>query len=351
MYLDNAATTKIHPLVKEEMDKVSYANYNAKYYKEALDVKNFIDNKIDTVSNLLTVDRNNLVFTSSASESNNYIIKGFYFNNPNAHFITSKREHKCVIESFNYIKSLGADVTFIDCDADVITYNHIKPYIKDTTKFVSIMAVNNESGIINDFENISIKLRKQNIVYHSDITQAIGKISLDYTLFDFASLSAHKIHGPKGIGLAIISKDYKLVPLIHGSTQQNSNRSGTIPNELVVGICSAIELLYKEYDNIQNTINCNYEIVVQFLKENLEDDFILNFENNSVRNIVSFRIKNEINQIFLKENSGIISASTGSSCSIGSPSYVLLDHNFTKEEIQETIRISTSMYEKVTFER
>ncbi len=349
MYLDNAATTRVHPLVKEEMNKVSYANYNAKYYKEALNTKDFIDKKIDSICKLLKVDKKQLVFTSGASESNNYIIKGYYFNNPSAHYITSMREHKCVIESFKYIQSLGADVTFIECDDEIITFSHIKPYIKENTQFVSIMAVNNETGIINDFKSISKELSKLNIAYHSDITQAMGKIKLDFSLFEFASLSAHKIHGPKGIGLALISKDKKLVPLIHGSSQQNYNRSGTLPNQLVVGLCSAIELIYKEFDTIQENINSNYKIVINFLKEHLGDDFILNFEKNSVKNIISFRIKNEINQIFLKENSEIICASTGSSCSTTNPSYVLKDHNFTDEEIRETIRISTSLYDKVVF--
>ncbi len=350
MYLDNAATTKIHPKVKSEMDQVGYANYNAKYYPESDATKTMIDRKITQLAKLLNVDVKQLVFTSGASESNNYIIKGFYFNNPNAHYITSNREHKCVIESFKYLHSLGADVTIIDCDSDVINFDDIKPYIKPNTQFVSIMAVNNETGIINDFKQISTELRKLGIYYHSDITQAVGKIELDFSLFDFASLSAHKIHGPKGIGLAIVSLKTRLVPLIHGSTQQHSNRSGTLPNELVVGLCSAIELVYQEFNNIQALINRNYEIVLKFLKNNLGDDFILNFETNTVKNIISFRIKNEINQIFLQENSAVISASTGSSCSIGNPSYVLQAHNFSIDEIQETIRISTSLYEQVTFD-
>ncbi len=349
MYLDNAATTKIHPKVKSEMDQVGYANYNAKYYLESVATKTLIDRKITNLSRLLKVDVRQLVFTSGASESNNYIIKGFYFNNPNAHYITSNREHKCVIESFKYLQSLGADVTIIDCDSDVIGFDDIKPYIKTSTQFVSIMAVNNETGIINDFTQISTELRKLGIYYHSDITQAVGKIELDFSLFDFASLSAHKIHGPKGIGLAIVSLKTRLVPLIHGSTQQNSNRSGTLPNELVVGLCSAIELVYEEFYNIQALIKKNYETVIKFLKNNLGDDFILNFETNTVKNIISFRIKNEINQIFLQENSAVISASTGSSCSIGNPSYVLQAHNFSIDEIQETIRISTPLYEQVIF--
>ncbi len=348
MYLDNAATTKVHPLVKEAMEKVSFANYNAKYYKEAVDTHDSIDKSILEISELLSVDRSQIVFTSGASESNNYIIKGLYFNNPNAHFITSEREHVCVLSIFEFLKQQGADVTVIKSSGDAVTFEDIKPHLKDSTILVSIMAVNNETGIINEYDKISEELRKRKVLYHSDITQAVGKIELDFTLFDYASLSAHKINGPKGIGIAMISNEHKLVPLVHGSSQQNGNRGGTLPNELIVGMCEALKLAINNFgDNIRLVLQ-NRETVINFLSNNLGEDFILNFED-SVPNIISFRIRNEINQIFLKENSEIISASTGSCCSVGNPSYVLASHGFNEDEIRETIRISTSLYDLVEF--
>ncbi len=349
MYLDNAATTKIHEKVKEEMQKISFANYNSKYYKEAIAVKSVIDKNILMLAKILGVNIKQLVFTSSASESNNYIIKGLYSKYSNYHFITSDREHKSVLETFIYLQKLGCDVTIIKCNEEVISFKHIEPYIKENTKFVSIMAVNNETGIINDFKSISENLKRLNILFHSDVTQAIGKIKLDFSMFDYVSLSAHKINGPKGVGLAIISNENSPEPLIHGSSQQNGNRAGTLPNELIVGICFAIKLAIENFVSNKKLIDENYERVISFLKDNLKDDFSLNFTHNTVKNIISFRIKNEINQIFLKENSDIISASTGSSCSIGEPSYVLKSHGFNNTEIQETIRISTSLYEEVKF--
>lgn len=350
MYLDNAATTKIHPLVKEAMENVSYANYNAKYYEEAIQVQDTINKCISDIADLLKIDSKQIVFTSGSSESNNYVIKGLYFKNPNAHYITSDREHSCVIEAFKFIEELGADVTIIESKGDVITTDDIIPHIKDNTKLVSIMAVNNETGIINDYENISKFLRSKNIYFHSDITQAVGKIEIDFSLFDYASMSAHKINGPKGIGIALISKEDAPVPLIHSSSQQNGNRGGTLPNALIVGMCIALKLAIDNFDENKALLVNNKKSILKFLCDNLGDDFILNFNQNTVDNIISIRIKNEINQIFLKENKDVIKASTGSSCSIGKPSYVLKSHGFTNSEIQETIRISTSMYENVNFD-
>ncbi len=345
MYLDNAATTKVHPEVLKEMQNISFANYNAKYYQEAVDVKNKIDKSIKIISQLLNVQEKNIVFTSGATESNNYIIKGLYNKYPNGHFITSKKEHKSVLETFKYIESLGANVTYIDSKEDYIDLEDIKKEIKDDTKLVSIMAVNNETGIINKVENIAKYLKGKNILFHTDATQALGKIKIDYSLFDYISLSSHKINGPKGIGLAVINQP--LVPLLHGSNQQNGNRAGTLPNELIVGFKKAIELAINNFEQNKNMILTNKKIIIEFLEEALGDDLIYNFKNNTVDNILSIQIKGEVNQIFLNENKEIIKASTGSSCSINEPSYVLRDHNFNEEEIRQTIRISLPMYEKI----
>ncbi len=348
MYLDNAATTKVHPEVLKEMQNISFANYNAKYYQEAVDVKNKIDKSIKIISEILNIKEKNIVFTSGATESNNYIIKGIYANHPKGHYITSKKEHKSVLETFKYIESLGANVTYIDSKEDYIDVEDIKKEIKEDTKLVSIMAVNNETGIINKVEDISKYLKEKNILFHTDATQALGKIKIDYSLFDYISLSSHKINGPKGIGLAVVNQP--LVPLLHGSNQQNGNRAGTLPNELIVGFTKAIELSVNNFEENKKMILVNKKIIISFLEESLGDDLIYNFNNNVVDNILSVQIKGEVNQIFLNENKEIIKASTGSSCSINEPSYVLKDYNFDEEQIRQTIRISLPMYEKLRIE-
>ncbi|MFV0499831.1 MAG: cysteine desulfurase family protein [Bacilli bacterium] len=349
MYLDNAATTSIHPYVRERMNNIPFANYNAKYYDEALRTHMIIDSCFDSISKLLKIDKKSIVFTSGASESNNYIIKGIYLKSPDAHYITSDREHSSVLSTFKFLKALGANVTIISSANDVISFDDIKPYIKENTKLVSIMAVNNETGIINNYKNISAELRKRNILFHSDVTQALGKIKLDFDWFDYFSMSAHKINGPKGIGIAGILGSEIPEPLIHGSSQQNSNRSGTLPNDLIVGLTTSVELCIENFEDNMKTLANNKKIVMEYFRKNLGEDFELNFNSNTVDNIISLRLKGEVGPIFLHENKEILSASTGSSCSVGNPSYVLKSHGFDNARIIETIRLSTSLYEEVKF--
>lgn len=345
MYLDNAATTKMHPEVIAAMQKVSYANYNAKYYEEAQLVQNQINEAIKTIAKNLGTSKDSIVFTSGATESNNYIIKAMFELYPTKHFITSTIEHKCVLETFKFIESKGAIVTYVKPnDNGEISVEAIKNEVTENTRFISIMHVNNETGVINDISSIQELASKCNIVFHSDAVQGLGKLDFDYSKIDLLSFSGHKIHGPKGIGLAINNTRLKLPSLIHGSEQQNNNRAGTLPNELIVGLAKAIDII-SQTDN--NVLTKNKEYILNIFKENFGDDLIVNFERNTIDSIVSIRLKGEVNQIFLEENKESIAASTGSSCSVNNPSYVLKECGFNSEMIQETIRLSFNKFDKL----
>lgn len=347
MYLDNAATTKVHPKVIAQMQKIGYANYNAMYYQEAVLVKKQIDEAIDATATLLHVKVEQLVFTSSATESNNYIIKGVVAKISEGHYITSTIEHKSVLAVFKELEARGEDVTYLNPNQyGEITLKNVEDNIKSNTKFVSIMAVNNETGVINDVTQIARFLRSKKILFHTDIVQGLGKLQYDLSLFDYISISGHKISGPKGIGLAIINLEHIPQPLIIGSEQQNNNRAGTLPNELVIGLCMAIKLAMTKLKSNQEALALQKKAFIDFLETNLKDQYTINFTQNVVDSIVSVRIFGQINQMFLHSNSEILKASTGSSCSINQPSYVLKSCNFTDEMIQETVRFSFSPYEK-----
>lgn len=348
MYLDHAATTKIHPEVKKVMEKVSFANYNAQYYEGAKDIKKQIDNATMSIANNLGINENEIVYTSGATESNNYIIKGIITKYPKGHFITSTIEHKSVLETFKYLETLGYDISYVSPNnKGQITLKNLKEVIKNNTKFVSIMYVNNETGVINEIEEISTFLHTKKILFHSDIVQAMGKLKINFNLFDYVTISGHKIAAPKGIGLAIIRSNDIPISLLHGSNQQNGHRAGTLTNELIIGLSCAIDLIYKNFDNNKKVLEQNKNWMLNFLDENLGNSYVVNFQESIVSSILSVRIKGQIGQIFLLENSDIIEASTGSSCSINEPSYVLKECNFSDEEIQETIRLSFSPYEKL----
>lgn len=345
MYLDNAATTKVHPEVYKAMQKVSYANYNAKYYQEAELAKKQVNKATDKIATNLNIKPKSITYTSGATESNNYIVKAMYELYPDKHFVTSTIEHKCVLESFKYIETKGANVTYIKPNSNCeITLEAIESAITTATAFVSIMHVNNETGVINDIESIQKLCRANNIKFHSDAVQALGKIDFDYSTIDFISFSGHKINGPKGIGLLINNTSIKLPSLIHGSEQQNGNRAGTLPNELIVGLSKAIDLILHTSNDV---MRANKEYIINLFREDFEDDLIINFPDNTVDSILSIRLKGEVNQIFLEENKEVIKASTGSSCSINNPSYVLKECSFTNSEIRETIRLSFNKYDRL----
>lgn len=348
MYLDHSATTWMHPEVKAAMRNVSFANYNANYYPEARAIKQQIDQAITNISQLLSIADNEFIFTSGATESNNFIIKGIAQKFPNDHFITSTVEHKSVLETFKYLETIGYDVSYVKPNRNgMITVDNLKKVIKENTKFVSLMHVNNETGVINPVEEISQFLHSKNILFHSDIVQSLGKIKVDLNWFDYATISGHKIAGPKGIGLAIIKSKIKPISLLHGSSQQNSLRAGTLPNELIIGIEKAIEILIKNQSENKINIAKNKQWLINFLDENLGDKYLINFPENTVDSILSIQIENQIGQIFLLENAEIIGASTGSSCNINEPSYVLKECGLKDQEIQQTIRFSLSPYDRI----
>ncbi len=351
MYLDNAATTRMHEEVIEAMRQVSFANYNAKYYDEANEIHQQIDQATSKISKLLAIDEQQIVYTSGATESNNYIIKGMFEKYPNAHYITSVLEHKCVLETFKSLEQKGMNVTFLQPNQDgEITKEQVAANLQENTKLVSLMYVNNETGIITDIPVIAKMLHEKEIYLHSDIAQAIGKIEVDFALLDYASLSAHKIYGPKGIGLAIINCGDKPVPLLTGSEQQNDNRAGTLANELIVGMATALELVICNLKQNQEKFKKDKEKLLAILQDNFGSDLIVNFKDNqTVENIISIQIDGEINNIFLQDNKDFFKASTGSSCSVNKPSYVLKAHGFNESAIRQTIRLSLSAYDELTF--
>ncbi len=345
MYLDNAATTKMHPEVIKAMSEVSYANYNAKYYEEAILAQSQINKATKSIANNLKINKDSIIFTSGATESNNYIIKGMFELYPDKHFITSTIEHKCVLETFKYIESKGANVSYVKPTKEgQILATDIEATITADTVFISIMHVNNETGVINNIGDIQKLADNHGIKFHSDAVQGLGKLDFDYSKIDFLSFSGHKIHGPKGIGLAINNTNLKLPSLIHGSEQQNNNRAGTLPNELVIGIATAVDIVLNESNEV---LKKNKQYIIQIFKDNFEDDLVINFDQNTVDSIVSIRLLGEVNQIFLEENKESIAASTGSSCSVNNPSYVLKECGFSDVMIRETIRLSFNKFDKL----
>ena len=299
------------------------------------------------VANLVNCDPREIVWTSGATEADNLAIKGvarFYKSRGN-HIITSKIEHKAVLDPCRQLEREGFEVTYLDPDdKGVISPNQVKSAIKDSTVLVSIMHINNELGTINDIERIGEITRDNGIFFHVDAAQSTGKIQIDLQKMpvDLMSFSAHKTYGPKGVGALYVRRKprVRLEALIHGGGHERGMRSGTLATHQIVGMGEAFRIAKEE-------MNEDHGKVIKFHQKFLEkvneiDHVYINGDlNNKVPNIlnVSFNfVEGESLIMGLKD----IAVSSGSACTSASlePSYVLRALGRKDELAHSSIRFS-----------
>ena len=359
LYLDNSATTRVLPEVYDEMIPFLseyYGNPNSKYYDQALKSQDAVKIARSRVAAFINCKDDEVIFTSGATESNNFILKGFTHANreKGKHIIVSEVEHSCVLNTAKFLEEEGFNVTYIKVNHDgVVDVDELEKSIREDTVLVSIMWANNELGSINNIKELSKTCKRHNVKFHTDATQYAGKGLIDlqeYCNIDFLSMSAHKFYGPKGIGMIFVRKDNlgfypEITPLLHGGEQEFGLRSGTLAVHQIVGMGKAAEIAQ---NNLEENIEKLKKYEIQFINR-MNSVFGERIEINStyinkIPGLVSIRIKNYNNQLFLKEAASILSASTGSACSNTKPSYVLKACGYTDEEIRETIRFSLSSY-------
>ncbi len=292
-----------------------------------------------------------VIFTSGATESNNLALLGFarnfYKKTGNyGHIITLKTEHKAVLEPLNQLKKEGFMVTAINPEKDgLISEEQFKKNIREDTFLVSVMLANNEIGVIQPIENISKVCKSRGITLHSDFAQCLGYMELDNLLsdVDMITMSSHKIYGPKGIGLLLIDEEINLEPLIVGGGQEYGFRSGTLPLPLVVGFARAIE---KAVLNQKN----NAEKLL-FYRNNLLEGLLKNNSGLLINGSIEKRLPHNLNLTVLDLNGAKfhkllkskIICSTGSACSNGEPSHVLLALGRSIKEAESSIRLSIGL--------
>jgi len=353
VYLDNSATTKPYEEVIEDVCSAMrnyYGNPSSahslgfKAEQKLREIRANIASSINAISE-------EIIFTSGGSESNNFLIKGFAKST--SHIITTKIEHPSVGNTFKALENLGAKVTYIDVDASGrINVQQLKESITKNTQIVSIMHVNNEVGVIQDLELIGklIKEESNRAKFHVDAVQSYGKIAIDVEKYniDLLSTSAHKIHGPRGIGFAYVRKGLIPNSLINGGGQERNLRSGTENLAGIVGFGTAVQMICK---NQQVNFNNVLEIKKYFIdKLSQLDDVIINskLEAHFTPYILSASFKGVKGEVLLHslEEKGIY-VSTGSACSSKSPnksSEVLSALGRNLEEQKGTIRFSFSKY-------
>ncbi len=292
-----------------------------------------------------------VIFTSGATESNNLALLGFarnfYKKTGNyGHIITLKTEHKAVLEPLNQLKKEGFMVTEINPEKDgLISEEKFKKNIREDTFLVSVMLANNEIGVIQPVENISKICKSQGITFHSDFAQCLGYIELDNLLSDvnMITMSSHKIYGPKGIGLLLIDEEINLDPLIVGGGQEYGLRSGTLPLPLVVGFAKAIEIAVFNQKNNAAKLLLHRNTLLEGLLENNSGLLINGSIEKRLPHNLNLTILDLNGSKFHKLLKSKIICSSGSACSNGEPSHVLLALGRSFKEAESSIRLSIGL--------
>lgn len=336
-YFDNAATTPLDPRVIQVMVDVlenQFGNALGKYYRIARDAQGLIEESRKSVAQLINAEEKGIVFTSGSTESNNFIIKGLAerFRDRKNKIITSAIEHKSILNTCAYLEEKGFKIEYLPCRRDgSIDVSKIDRLIDEETIVVSLMWVNNETGIINDLEKVSLKCKQKGVFFHSDLTQGIGKIPIDVSKIklDFASISAHKIYGPKGIGAAYIGNDalgikHKINPLLHGGKQEWGLRGGTHSNHNIIGFGMAAKIACEEMEiNRIKIEKIESDFVSQLRKVFGKSVQVIGDLDSKVPGILNIRIEGFNNEMFLKAYEDQLACSTGSACAFGDPSHVI----------------------------
>ncbi len=358
IYLDYNATTPVDSRVLEEMMPFltsSFANPASSHFA-GRKIKDSIERARTQVADLIGASGKELIFTSGATESINLAFKGVFENSTSAknHLITVSTEHKAVLDTCKYLESKGVEVTYLSVDSrGLIDLNLLEASIKGHTKLISVMFVNNETGIIQPIKEIGALAKKYGIVFFSDVTQAAGKIEIDVQEqgIDLLSLSGHKIYGPKGIGALYVnseSKKVRLAPQQHGGGHENGLRSGTLNTPGIIGLGKACAIAKAD-------LNQNYQKEVGILRDKLENG-LLTLPLTKVNGNKENRVFNTVNLCFqgqdasvLIERLKIIAVSTGSACSSSliEPSHVLKAMGLSDEDSFASVRFSLGKLSKI----
>lgn len=355
IYLDYQATTPMDPRVLEAMMPYfthKFGNSGSRSHAYGWEAEEGTEKARGQVAKLIGADEKEVIFTSGATESNNLAIRGvaeFYKDRKN-HIITTVTEHKCVLDTCRHLEQQGFEVTYLPVRQDgLLDLDVLRAAITDKTVLVSVMAVNNEIGVIQPLAEIGRICREKKVFFHTDAAQAAGKIPLDVEALnvDLMSISGHKIYGPKGIGALYVRRKprVRLVPMIVGGGQERGFRSGTLPTPLCVGLGEAAEICMKEMDDEAKRLKKLQERMLSGLRAKLTD-IVVNgdLEHRIPGNLnISFAyVEGESLMMGIKN----LAVSSGSACTSASlePSYVLRALGVEEEMAHTSLRIGLGRF-------
>jgi cysteine desulfurase len=362
IYLDNAATTPLDERVLEAMMPYLQGRYGnaSSVHKYGREVKVLLEDARDLLAEFIGARSSEIYFTSGGTEANNFAIKGISFNHlgKKNHIISSKIEHSAVIDTLEYLKErFGFEVTYLNNNKyGEIDFQHLIDSITDKTFLICVMHSNNELGVINDISRAAVIAKEKNILLHTDSVQSIGKIKFNVkeTGCDTATLSAHKIYGPKGIGALYIKKDTTIDKFMHGGKQERDRRGGTENIAAIAGFKKAIGILKDEMDSDIALYTKLKSKLINDIKNNFGDKIIINtLENKSLPNIVNISFDStksnvDLDTVLIKLDLKGIAVSSGSACTSGSvqPSPVLKAIGYDDASAKSSLRISFGRFNK-----
>lgn len=352
IYLDYASTTPVDPRVATKMMEYltpdgEFGNPASRSHRYGWKADDAVEEARSHVANLVNADPREIVWTSGATEADNLAVKGVarFYKSKGNHIITSKIEHKAVLDPCRQLEREGFEVTYLEPnESGIIQPNQVKAAIKESTILVSLMHINNELGTLNDLESIGKITRESGVFFHVDAAQSTGKVEIDLSILpvDLMSFSAHKTYGPKGIGALFVRRKprVRIEALIHGGGHERGMRSGTLAPHQIVGMGEAFRIAKLEMAKDHEMISNFHE---KFLKEamKIEHVYINGDLDSKVPNILNMSfnfVEGESLIMGLKD----VAVSSGSACTSASlePSYVLRALGRKDELAHSSIRFS-----------
>lgn len=349
IYLDYAATTPVDPEVMTAMEPYfteKFAN-TASIHTMGGQARQILERARKTIAQGLNAQPEEVIFTSSATESNNLALKGLaWAQSDKKHLIISSIEHDCVLHAAQWLDQQGFDLSVVDVDENgQVDTQDVKKAIRKDTFLVSIMHANNEVGTFQPIKEIGKICREQEVLFHTDAAQTFGKYEIDVNDLhvDLLTASSHKLYGPKGVGLLYIRNGINIVPLLHGGGHEFDKRSSTVNVAGIVGFAKALEIAKEKRDQEHKKIKGLKDKLTKGVLEKIDNVQLNGSRENSLYNIVNFSFKFiEGESIVLRLDQKGIEASTGSACSSPTlePSHVLIAMGLKPELAHGSLRLS-----------
>ena len=350
VYMDNAATTALRRDVLDAMMPYLtdiYGNPSSLHYF-GQEAHKAVENARHQVASALNAEDNEIVFTGCGTEADNMALKGIAekYQSKGKHIITSSVEHHAILHTCEYLEKHGFEVTYLPVDEyGMVKAEQVRDAIRSDTILVSIMFANNEVGIIMPIKEIGAVCREKGVFFHTDAVQAVGHVAIDVKAMniDLLSLSAHKLHGPKGVGALYIRKGIVVPPLLHGGAQERRKRAGTENVAGIVGLGKAIEIACSDIEGTAKRMCYLRDKLINGIEASIPEVKLNGHRTERLPGNVNFSIKYiEGESILLMLDINGIAASSGSACTSGSldPSHVLLAMGMPHETAHGSLRLT-----------